>query len=292
MEPIDQKDLVRLSNRLGKASVNQYNNPYTSIDWPEQLEPLGDYFSHSLLSLSACGELDQLTREQIKRLEFYETINFFSINIHGEKELLSGMSLKLYNDFPSEVTDYLHHFVDEENKHMLWFGTFCQKYAGKVYQDKKIYFPREYVEGEKDFLFFTKIVIFEEIVDHYNREMAKDTRLHPIVRQIHRQHHIDESRHLSFGREVSRQLYHRYFLESDLEQRKKISDYLGHYITSTWREYYNPEVYIDTGLDNPFDLVEKAWSHPNSILFRQEISSKLIEFLYQSQILLEKPELV
>jgi hypothetical protein len=286
------KTVEQLAAKLGIASVKNFQNPYSSITWEENLDKNQLFYSPELMSLSPLGMFNKLSSEQINKLSFYETINFFSINIHGERELISGMSLKLYKDYPANVTDYLHHFIDEENKHMLWFGTFCEKYAGKTYKDKKIFFPREYLEGEEELLFFSKIVIFEELVDSFNKAMAKDERLHPLVRQIHRQHHIDESRHLSFGRELVKEIYHQYFANSSAEIQERIGSYLGHYLMATWREYYNPEVYIDAGLENPFDLVELAWKDPACIQFRESISEKVIKFFMDHQIMLTRPELV
>ena len=42
------------------------------------------------------------------------------------------------------LSPYLHHFLDEENKHMIYFGRFCTDYANKIYPDKKLVFPREH----------------------------------------------------------------------------------------------------------------------------------------------------
>ena len=84
--------------------------------------------------------------------------------------------------------------------HMTWFGGFCRRYAGKIYPDRKLVLPREHAPGEEDVLFFARVMIFELLVDTFNRRMAKDDRLHPLVREINRRHHEDESRHLAFGR--------------------------------------------------------------------------------------------
>ena len=112
-----------------------------------------------------------------KRLSFCETVNFFSLNIHGEKRLIEGLARRLYRRGMEDLTAYLHHFLDEENKHMVYFGGFCTEYAGKVYPDRKVAFPREYAAGEEDFLFFAQVLIFEEIVDVYNVHLATDERL-------------------------------------------------------------------------------------------------------------------
>ena len=81
---------------------------------------------------------------QRKRLSFYELAGFFSLILQGERPLLEGMSHRLYTlEKRLPVLEYLHHFLDEENKHMVMFGEFCHRYIGKVYPEKKIALPRE-----------------------------------------------------------------------------------------------------------------------------------------------------
>ena len=194
------RDFSSTVEKLCNASRRNYVNPYDHIQWPESLDQDQWFFSSELLSLYGTPLYRDMTEEQKKRLSFYETVNFFSLNIHGEKALVEGLAHRAYRSNMESVTPYLHHFLDEENKHMVYFGGFCQRYAGKVYRDRKLMFPREYAPGEEDFLFFAKVLIFEEIVDVYNMAMAKDSRLPAIVRRINLAHHLEESRHLAFGR--------------------------------------------------------------------------------------------
>jgi len=284
--------LLKLSKKLNISSIKNFNNPYTSIEWPEEIDLSEWSFSPEYISIYHTETFREMSEQEQKRLSFYEAVNFFSLNISGERELISGLSLRLYKKYPKEITDYLHHFLDEENKHMLWFGTFCEKYAGKVYPDKKIFFPREYVKGEEEFLFFAKIVIFEEIVDAVNVYMGRDERLSPLIRQIHKQHHIDESRHLNFGRNISKYLFDLHSKNdwSD-EVIQRIRTYLGGYMLATWKEYYNPSVYSDAVLDSPHDVMEEGWSHPKSQKFREEICRRCIDFFLKEKILIERPEL-
>src|SRR5205814_2962320 len=88
-----------------------------------------------------------------------------------------------------------------------YFATFCLQYAGKIYPDRKVVFPREYAPGEEHMLFFGRVMIFEEIVDYFNRRMATDERLSTVAREINRLHHADESRHLIFGRRIVKELF-------------------------------------------------------------------------------------
>ena len=42
---------------------------------------------------------------------------------------MQGLAARLYRSDLAEIADYLHHFLDEENKHSVYFGGFCPRYA-------------------------------------------------------------------------------------------------------------------------------------------------------------------
>ncbi len=279
----------KMVKTLCNASKRDYANPYTQLEWPEVLNADDWCMSPELLSLYGTDVYERLTESERKRLSFFEAVNFFSLNIHGEKPLVEGLAKRLYAKGNRPIDPYLHHFLDEENKHMIYFGEFCTRYAGKLYPDKKLTFPRQYAPGEEDFLFFAKIMIFEEIVDTYNLRMAKDERLAPIARQINYLHHRDETRHLAFGRQLVKELFERHSPAWPPETLCGVRDYLGSYLAATWKEYYNPDVYRDAGLPEPHDVQEAAFAHPRSRAHRKEISAGCIRYLLQHGMLTEEP---
>lgn len=283
--------LTNVVEKLCDASRKKYVNPYTYLEWPEHLDQEQWFISPQLISLYGTEFYEKLTEVEQKKLSFYEAINFFSLNIHGEKALISGLSQRLYEPDKSSFSGYLHHFLDEENKHMLHFGGFCTKYAGKIYRDKKIAFPREYEVGEEDFLFFAKVLIFEEIVDVYNLRMSQDESLVPLARQINLFHHQEEVRHLIFGRQIVKELFDRYSPSWSAETLQNLRQYLQNYFVGTWAEYYNPDVYKDAGLEKSYEIREKAFSYPQCRKHRQEVSAKCIRFFVDADILEEEPQL-
>jgi hypothetical protein len=242
-----------------------------------------------LISIAGTPIYESLSEEDKQQLSFWEAVNFFSLNVHGEKALLQGLSERLYGDWPKEVSDYLHHFVDEENKHMTLFGNFCLRYGGKIYPSKSMIVPREFREGEADFLFFAKVVIFEELVDYYNFHMGNDEQIHPLTREINRYHHNDEARHLSFGRTITRQLFKQYAPRWGRRVRRDISEYLWGYFAATWREYYNPEVYRDAGLADAYGTYQTAWNSEHSRMVREKAGTKCLRFFLNNEILTEAP---
>ncbi len=167
----------------------------------------------------------------------------------------------------------------------MWFGTFCTRYAGKVYPDRHVAFPRDYAAGEEDFLFFAAVSIFEEIVDRYNLTMGRDERLVPVVRQINANHHAEESRHLMFGRRIVADLWSRWSDRWPPEVVDRIRAHLDAYVTATWREYYNPDVYRDAGFADPWVVAREALEHPATRAHREEITRLALRPLVAAGVL-------
>lgn len=281
--------IVELAERLCEVSEKSYLNPYTYIAWQESMSKEQWFCSPELISIYGTSEYEALDDKRKQLLSFYEAINFFSLNIHGEKSLVEGIAHRLYSKELKELAPYLHHFLDEENKHMIYFGGFCQRYAGKVYRNRKMEIPREYAKGEEDFLFFARIMIFEEIVDFYNVRMSTDESLEPIARKINLVHHLEEARHLVFGRQIVEHLYEKYSPSWSKEVLQNCKNYLKSYIITTWKEYYNPDVYSDAGLPEAYDLVDKAWNNDYTRKHRRKVSAKVIQFLKERAMLDSDP---
>ncbi|WP_373234574.1 diiron oxygenase [Mycobacterium marinum] len=282
--------LQETSSHLSKVSQRSYQNPYTAVEWPETIHPERDWFSTpEYLSLYGTTVWDELAEPTRRLLAFHEAVNFYSLNIHGEKSLMQGLAARLYRRDLSDVTDYLHHFLDEENKHSIYFGGFCTRYA-KVYPTRQLALdcdrpPRDV----EDFLFFAQTMIFEEIVDRYNWVQARDGRLHPIARFINRNHHVEEARHLVFGRRMVTALWESCAPTWDESTIVEVRDRLAQFFVASWREYYNPSVFADVGLADPWQLAEDAWGATAQRKHRHAVSAKCLDFLLSNQIFSEEP---
>jgi hypothetical protein len=267
--------VTRLSER------SQHADTSAPLAWPATISGEALCFSPELSSLYGTPAWDQLDDAQRRRLAFFECVGFFALNIHGERALLEGLARRLYKRDLAPHAHYLHHFLAEENRHMSWFGGFCERYAGRVYPDRKLVLPREHAPGEDDVLFFARVLIFELLVDGYNRRMARDPRLHPLVREINRRHHEDESRHLAFGRLVVEDLWRRHAPTWPDAVRAALPAYLDAYLTATWREFHNPDVYRDAGLPDPLRLARESFEHPAAAARRAELAARAHRFIQE-----------
>src|SRR2546428_6908466 len=83
--------------RLSELSRAKYANPYIAVDWPETVDPEAYwFFAPELSTLYRTPYWDGLDDAGRHRLAFAEATNFFSLNIHGEKSLMEGLSARLY----------------------------------------------------------------------------------------------------------------------------------------------------------------------------------------------------
>jgi len=236
-------------DRLIQLSRSQSYDPYTRFDWPQTISPDCLWCDEDLLTTYGTGIHAQLTDEQKFLLSKWEAINFFSLNVHGIKTVLKFVCQCFYNNRYKEISEYLHIFLAEENSHMWFFAKFCDLYGGKLYPAYPVALPNVTDDIESDLYPFASALIFEEFVDFYNRKVGNNKRMPNIVREINHQHHVDESRHVAFGREIVKGLYDEILTNgADKEQRERIGSYIKRLIIYFIGLMYNPMVYDDAGI--------------------------------------------
>jgi hypothetical protein len=234
--------------RLTARSVRAAAGSRGRFRWPAQ--PAADRLAMSTALLPLAGHpcFRDLTDEQVRRIALLEAVNFFSLNIRGEHELMTGLASRLPGAAPRYVAQYLRHFLDEEQAHTAVFTKFCLQYKSGIYRDRQIRFPRQCAPGEADFLFFACILIFEEIAHFYNLRLASDDSLWLLARDINRYHAEDEAGHIAFGRLYVAELWERYGGPLEVERRREMAGYLARYVQTVQRTYVNADVYRDFGL--------------------------------------------
>jgi hypothetical protein len=234
--------------RLTAQSIRAFNNPHVRFVWPVLAAHDRLAMSPALLPMAGHPLFSGLSDEQHWRLALLEAVNFFSLNIVGERELLSGLASRLYGTLPVFVSRYLQHCLHEENAHTVVFAQFCLNYGGVIFQDRQVRFPRQFLPGEEDFLFFARVLIFEEIAHFYNKRMAADDSIWSLARDINRYHAEDEARHIAFGRLLVIEMWERCGAQWSLGERRRIGVYLSKYVQTVQRSYVNADVYRELNL--------------------------------------------
>ncbi|MEV7617211.1 diiron oxygenase [Streptomyces sp. NPDC089799] len=273
-------------DRLEQLAESGYYNPYTMFDWPEKIEPDMPWMSESLTTLAGTPMWDELTREQQIALTRYEAINFFSLNIHGIRELMSEVVMRIHERTYADVSEFLHHFIGEENEHMWFFAQFCLRYGGKLYPAQPT-LKADSVDHlspvARELIVFARILIFEEIVDYYNAHMATDQSLPHIAREINRVHHQDESRHVAFGRMIFTNLLSQ-VAKRDPEEVPVVAEYLENYLQYSIGTLYNPAAYRDAGIPDPLAVRRAALEHPARIEAHDAVLKRTRKFLSKSGV--------
>ncbi|WOH39053.1 diiron oxygenase [Thalassotalea fonticola] len=270
--------------KLTHMSEQQFLTP-DAITWPEHLPENQWFFSAELISIFGSKQWHELTEQQQIRLSFYEAVNFFSLNVHGEKYLINAVSSHLFN-FPSiAMSEYLLHFIEEEAKHMMYFSRFCIQYANKVYPLRALDIAAEPHGDIELLLLFARIYIFETVVDEYNRRIANDKNVVAIVADINRLHHLEESRHLAFGLGFLKYWFNEQKNNIDEQQLLKINQHLNGFLLTTWKQFYCPDAYFDAGLTDCAGLSMAVFNSERAKLHRDALQQKRLGWLYQQQLL-------
>jgi hypothetical protein len=240
--------LVHLTERLTTLSVTQKQDPNRLFSWPARAADDLPAMSEKLLPLLGHPLYAELSGEQRLRLALLEAVNFFTLNINGERELMAGLAERIERGEAPHLTGYLLHFLEEESAHTVVFTRFCLDYGGSIEPNRQVEFPRDYLPGEEEFLFFARVLVFEEIAQDYNQRIAADDDVWALARGINDYHASDEARHIAFGRALVDEMWDRQSKVWDGDQQKQVGDYLRRYIDTVLRTYVNPAVYRALGL--------------------------------------------
>lgn len=264
--------------RLSDLSVEHAYDPFRDFDWPESIPEEGLWMSRDLLSVHGTQYEETLSDEALGRLSRCELVNFFSFNVHGIRDLMLHVLSCIHKSGYEVTSEYFHHFLDEENKHMYFFAEFCKRYGGKIYVTQKVQFPAFEDEDIQSFIAFAKILISEQISDFYNVRMMYDESLHPMIRKINRVHHEDECRHLGMGLRVVSQLHTELAARHSRATLAGVYGYLARYMQFFVQSFYNPGAYRDAGLDEPYEWRRRLMAEPGRREFHRRALHKTIAF--------------
>lgn len=257
--------------RLTAMSERDYYNPYEVFDWPDALPERQWWMSPELMTVHGTALMDELTEEQLWAVSKWESINFYSLNVHGIRELLIEVISRIHTSGFELPSEYFHHLIGEENEHMWFFAKFCLNYGPKIYPDKTLRLKSEHEEEAGNFLVFSRLLIFEEIVDHFNKRMGRDDRLHPTIRQVNAIHHQDESRHIAFGRQAIAVLHRELRQRLPADELKRLEKYLKTYMRRSVESLANPAAYRDAGIEDAYGFRQRIFEDPHHARFQAEV---------------------
>src|SRR5215470_8463372 len=98
METItSQADFNKTLNRLVELSIDTYYNPYKTLEWVDELAEEQWWMPRRLLTLYDTPFIDGFDDSQLMKLSKWESIHFYSLNIHGIRELLIEVTRRIHS---------------------------------------------------------------------------------------------------------------------------------------------------------------------------------------------------
>ena len=108
---IDRNDRFRgILDRLATKSIDDYYNPYRLFEWPESLPENMWWMSPELTTTHDSDVAATLSEQQLFALSRFESVNFYSLNVHG---IRPGETGENHDDRLLTARFYGAEFVDE-----------------------------------------------------------------------------------------------------------------------------------------------------------------------------------
>jgi len=247
--------------RLLKSSAKQSYDPDVDVDWDAPLVDGLWFMQPERLSLYGTPLWETLDEQQRIELSRHEVASIAGVGLWFELILMQMMIREVYDADPRVArTHYALTEVGDECRHSVMFGQLIDRLGVPAYG------PTPYVHrlgrGFKTLASgvsaYASILVAEEILDRWQRELMRDERVQPLSRMVSRIHVLEEARHMSFAREQIQAAV------PGLSRRA-----LGWHRTVTAntsfmvaRSLVNPQVYAAVGLD-PREARRQALANPH-----------------------------
>ncbi|MDF1606452.1 diiron oxygenase [Nocardioides sp. YIM 152315] len=239
---------MTVTDRLLKSSAKQSYDPEVDLDWDAPLVDGLWYMQPERVSLYGTALWDRLSEEQRIELSRHEVASISSVGLWFELILMQMMVRDLYAADPR--TPRMHYALTEvgdECRHSLMFGKAIEKVGAPAYGPQPVIhrlgrLMKTIGVGASA---YASILVAEEILDRWQRELMKDERVQPLVRMVCRIHVLEEARHMTFARDE---------VESMLPDLSKVAltwhqVALAQTAFMVARALVNPEVYRAVGID-------------------------------------------
>jgi len=270
----------RLADRLLRSTAARSYDPELDIDWSAPPEPGKIFLPEHRSTLYGTSLWDRLTPEQRRELGKHEAASVASFGIWLECILMRLLAKLAYDENPAtRHVQYALAEMAEECRHSTMFARLIE-WMGTPY-----YGPPRYVHALGRLLTTTAhgpamwgaILIGEEITDRYQREMAADDSIQPIIRMVNKIHILEEARHIGFARaELTRSAAKLPLAELPMQRAM-----LGRVALIVARNLISPEVYRSVGLD-PAQARRVALANPVHHETIRYGSEKIVAFLREA----------
>ncbi len=272
-----------VETRLLKSSAKQSYDPEVDIDWDAPLVD-GLYFMQpERLSLHGTALWESMTEEQRIELSRHELASIASVGLWFEIILMQMMLRDVYDQDPrAPRTQYSLTEIGDECRHSVMFGRLVDKLGVPAYgATPHIHrLGRGFKTLAGGVSAYASILVAEEILDRWQREAMKDTRLQPLTRMVSRIHVLEEARHMTFARqEVERMVP---TLTPAAKRWHQVVTAQTSFMVA--RSLINPRVYAEVGLD-PQEARRAAFTNPTYQATMAWMGERVLAFLDEQELL-------
>ncbi|MCW2536774.1 MAG: hypothetical protein JWQ26_2473 [Modestobacter sp.] len=197
-------DRQEISARLLRSSAKKSYDPVVDIDWDAEV-PADLYgLSPEWSSLYGTPLWDEMTDEQRITLTVHEYCSISGVGIWFEVLLMQLVLRDVYGDDPAQP-----HFqwalteIADECRHSVMFARTAEKFGAPSYQPsaKVLRLGKTFAAKGDGPAAYAAILVAEEILDIFQRDLMKDERVQPLTRATSQIHVVEEARHMRFARE-------------------------------------------------------------------------------------------
>jgi hypothetical protein len=197
-------DRQQLSTRLLGSAAKKSYDPLVDIDWAAPI-PAGLYgLSPEWSTLYGTPLWDSLDDEQRITLTIHEYCSISGVGIWFECLLMQLLLRDIYGEDPAQPhVQWALTEIADECRHSVMFARTAEKFGAPSYQP-----PAAILRLGKAFAAkgggpsaYAAILVAEEILDIFQRDLMKDERVQPLTRATSQIHVVEEARHMRFARE-------------------------------------------------------------------------------------------
>ena len=273
-KPVDRQELS--TRLLGSAAKKSYD-PVVDIDWsapiPDALYGLSPEWS----TLYGTPLWDRLSEEQRVTLTIHEYCSISGVGIWFECLLMQLLLRDVYGEDPAQPhVQWALTEIADECRHSVMFARTAEKFGAPSYQPPPsiLRLGRIFAAKGDGPSAYAAILVAEEILDIFQRDLMKDERVQPLTRATSQIHVVEEARHMRFAREeIARRTPSLNWL-----QRRKHRTVVASVAAIVADNLVQPEVYAAVGLD-PAEAKAAARANDHYAAKLREASGGLVSFL-------------
>ncbi|GAA5152114.1 MULTISPECIES: AurF N-oxygenase family protein [Amycolatopsis] len=272
-----------MARRLLDSSETLSYDPIKEVDWETPLDTSYHGASPEWSTLYGTAYWAELTPEQQRELTRQEAASVASTGIWFEMILQQMVLRDFYAKDPTDPAfQWALTEIADECRHSIMFARGAAKLRAPAYRPRRlaVELGRFFKSTAKGEAAYAAILVAEEVLDVMQRDWMRDERVVPFVRTINNIHVVEESRHMKFAREETRER-----LKGAGWLRRQYNALVvaiaSYFIVSSM---VNPKVYANAGLDTRRAVREAKANEHHKAMLRSSCAG-LMEFLHSAGLL-------